>query len=199
MSEEELRDPAVYSWSEGRGLDVIEHKNGRRLADYWNGLRVRDGRVRPMPRRQDLDPLELRWALSRLFLMDREPGTDIYRYRLAGDDIETAFIHATGRNSVKGATMEDLLVPDSAAVVRERWRPLTEHGHIIYMTGEVYHAAGRVGVGIRVMLPLSDSGDETVTGILGFTDWTWQTVPPAEDESREGRLHVTYIPRAELD
>src|SRR3546814_10040255 len=47
-------------------LDVVAEPMLRRLADYW--LSRRAGQV--MPRRADIDPVDIPWALSQLFLVD---------------------------------------------------------------------------------------------------------------------------------
>ena len=62
---------------EGRDLSVVQHRDLRRLADYW--LIKRTGRI--MPTRGDIDPTDIPWALSRLYLVDYDLASSRFRYR----------------------------------------------------------------------------------------------------------------------
>jgi hypothetical protein len=68
----------------------------RQLRDYWAGKCRPDGQL---PRRADIDPLEMRFALGHLILTDVEPGArPRFRHRLIGTHIvERAGYDATGR------------------------------------------------------------------------------------------------------
>jgi hypothetical protein len=191
-------DPALFLPSQGRGLEAIDHADCRRFAEYWRQRRPNGGGDRAMPARTDIDPVDLRWALSRLYLVDHDTAADCFRYRLAGDDIEAVFRHLTGRHSLRGVNVDDLLPPEGAAIVRKRWQPLLDHGHIVYMRGPVYLAADRIGLGARLLLPLSESQDGTVTGVLGFTDCQWHKADGPALRKRN-RLEILYIPLAEVD
>lgn len=184
-------DKANYRSSEGRGLEAIGEPEARRLADYWASKRA----GRRMPRRGDIDPTEIPWALPRFFLVDYDRSAETYRYRIAGEEIERVFARRTGRSTMRGLTLEDMLPAEAAALVAKRWRPLVERGDIVYTTGLVYLPAERYPVGARILLPLSESGDGTVTGLAGFTVCAWKraaafSVAPGVD--------VTYIPLDEI-
>ncbi len=97
---------------------------------------------------------------------------------------------------MRDVTLHEMLPPEPAAAVHERWRPLAEHGHIIYMRGQVYVAAERVPVGARIMLPLCDGDHGRPTGLIGLTDCDWVA---ARDFKCEPHLDITYIPLAEID
>ncbi len=58
----------------------ITHPRLQELFDYWN--RRRDDRA--MPRRAEIDPLDLRKMLPHIFLVDVEDGGRRFRYRLVG-------------------------------------------------------------------------------------------------------------------
>lgn len=184
-------DHATYQYSAGRGLDVIAEPEVRRLADYW--ISKRGGR--PMPARRDFDPTEIPWALSRFFLVDYDRATETYRYRVAGEEIERVFARFSGSTSMRGVTLEEMLPASSVEVVRKRWRPLVDRGDLVYMSGLIYIAAERIPIGGRIMLPLSESGDTTVTGMVGFTVCDWRR--PSE-LARQPDLTVTYIPLDEV-
>ena len=72
---------------------LIDDEDLRRLFDYWRVQR----QGRPMPTRGDIDPLDIGWALSRIFLVDYIPAEGLV-YRLAGADIASVF----GRGNLKG-------------------------------------------------------------------------------------------------
>jgi hypothetical protein len=200
MNHEVLRhrpvdDKAVYSRSEGRGLEAIDHADCRRMAEYWNGLR--DGNGVP-PSRARIDPLAIPWALSRLFLADYALPREECHYRLVGDHLEEMVRRVLGHNTMKGVTLETMVRAALVPVVRQRWRPLAEKGDIIYMTGPIYTASTGHALGARVMLPLVEepggAGGGKVTGFVGYTDCAWVDTTERTTEP----LHICYIPLSEI-
>ena len=79
--------------------DPIDEPMLRSLKAYWDRKRG----VRPMPRRADVDPLELRPHLGNLVMIEALPDLDDYRYRLIGTNV--AGRH--GRDST-GKTVREL-------------------------------------------------------------------------------------------
>ena len=187
-----VSDPAKYHRSDGGGLDVVTEPDPLRLADYWRAKR--NGRA--MPRREDIDPVDIPWALSRLYLVDYDRELETYRYRVAGAEIENVFAKTSQRRSMRGATIEEALPPGVARLLRKRWRPLVEEGAIIYMRGLIYVAVDRVPIGTRLLLPLGNSDDDSVTGLIGLTDFEWQSRTEAESDPQ---LDIWYIPLDEID
>ncbi len=185
-------DPANFLSSNGRGLSIVEEPDLRRIASYW--LSKRDHRR--MPERGDIDPTEIAWALSRLFIADYERDADVYRYRLAGNEIEAVFRKYLGNSSMRGATFQDILPPENAALVAKRWRPLDQRGDIVYMRGLVYLAAESAAVGARLLLPLGTDGNGLPTGVVGYTEYRW--LDSEKPKSLPG-IDVISIPLAELD
>lgn len=55
----------------------------RQLYTYWDTKRA----DRPYPGREDIDPLDLRFMIGSLLLVDIEPAAPRFRYRLFGTDI----------------------------------------------------------------------------------------------------------------
>jgi hypothetical protein len=184
-------DTARYSRSNGRGLGVLAEPGLRRFAGYWCSKRGQ----RLMPGRSDIDPLDVPWALSNIFLVDYEIETDTFRYRVAGAEVEEVFSRFTGSSSMRGVTLQDMLPADSVAIVRNRWRPLVENGDVVYMKGLVYQAADRVPMGARILLPLSDRDDGQVTGLVGYTVCEW--FDPYDVNDPPG-LDICYISVAEI-
>lgn len=142
-----------------------------RLFEYW--CAKRNGRS--MPARRDIDPLEIPWALPKIFLIDFELP-DIFRYRLAGEEISDVF----GRN-LKGCTLQDILSPEGCERVTERWMSLVETRSIIAMKGLVYLPADRIPLGERILLPLAEVADGPVTGLIGMTECEWISGPMIEE------------------
>ncbi len=185
------RDPANFLLSDGRGLSVVQEPSLQQFAAYWLSKRG----DRPMPDRSDIDPTEITWALSRLVIADYERDSDRYRYRLAGNDIEAVFRKYLGNRSMRGATLQDILPPDNARMVVNRWRPLDQRGDIIYMRGLVYLAAESAAVGARLLLPLGADDDGLPTGLVGYTEYSW--LKPEKQDTLPG-IDVISIPLAEI-
>lgn len=158
-----------------------------RLLDYWRSKR----NGRPMPSRKDIDPTEIPWALSRIFLVDYSPE-DGFRYRLAGAEIATAF----GRGNMKGLKFTDFFSPERARYVEQRWMPIVSDRSLAVMTGMIYLAAERTPVGERLLLPLAEAADEPVTGVLGMAvcEWVTGTLPREVRLSQIEYLQVADIP-----
>ncbi len=158
-----------------------------KFLDYWRGKR--NGRA--MPSKADIDPLDIPWALSRIFLATYSPE-DGFRYRLAGSEVSSVF----GRSNLKGLTMRDILPPDRAPFVEERWEPLVRDRSMIVMKGMIYLAARRTPIGERLILPLADTPDGPVTGALGMTicQWIVGDVPQEVKVSQIEYVPVDRIP-----
>jgi hypothetical protein len=159
----------------------------RRLFDYWRDKR----RGRLMPGREDIDPLELAWALSRISLLDHDAETG-FRYRLAGAEPSAVF----GRGNLKGLTFRDLLSPEGAEIVEERWLPVVTERCVCCMKGMVYLAAERTPIGERIVLPLADRDEGPVTSVLAMTicQWVDSDAPQAVVMSRAEYIPVGEIP-----
>ena len=164
----------------------MQHRDLRRLADYW--LIKRTGRI--MPTRGDIDPTDIPWALSRLYLVDYDLASGRFRYRVAGSEVEAMYTDFTGRHSVRGMHLDELLVPSEAAMVIKRWKPLPERGAIVHMRGLIYSLSNRAAIGERLLLPLSEIDNGPVTGLIGLTVRTGAVGALAEADRR---IKITYI------
>lgn len=157
-----------------------------RLFDYWRGKRG----GRPMPARQDIDPLEIGWALSRIFLMDYGPEQG-FVYRLAGAEISNVFERA----NLKGLRLQDVVKPGRWPLIEGAWRRVVDGPAVVCMTGMVYYGVDRTSAGERLLLPLADDADGPVTGVLGMTVTRWLSgdVPEELKQARIESLHVSKI------
>ena len=167
--------------------DFISNPDLRKLFDYWRSKR----QGRPLPSKSDIDPVEIGWALSRIFLMDYEPDSG-FSYRLAGTDVSEVF----GRSNLKGLNLRDILSPEGAQLVEGRWAPLVQDSAVICMKGMVYLAAERTPMGERLLLPLADESDGPVTGLIGMTicEWVAGDVPAELQQSPIQAIPVSSIP-----
>lgn len=158
-----------------------------KLLDYWRSKRC----GRAMPSRKDIDPIEIPWALSRIFLVDYDLA-DGFHYRLAGAEVAAAF----GRGNMKGLRFSDFFSPERVRSVEQRWMPLVTHRSIAVMTGMIYLAADRSCVGERLLMPLAETPDGPVTGILGMAECELiaGALPREVQLSQVEYLPVTEIP-----
>ncbi len=170
------------AFSNAASFTAVGEPGLQRLAVYWAGRCA----GRRMPRRQDIDPLDIPWALSQIFVVERVSAPQEWRYRLAGEEIERAF----GKRSLRGLGLDDMLSPEMARRVRARWKPLAERGCAVYMHGLIYKAADRYAYGGRLLLPLADGADDKVTGLIGMTE---VTEPHTSEPPSGPSLEVVYI------
>lgn len=139
---------------------LVSDPDLRRLFEYWRAQR----RGRLMPARKDIDPLEISWALSRIFLLDYDPDNGLI-YRLAGDNIAGVF----GHGNLKGLRLGDFLLPAQAEAIEQIFMRVIQDRCVMGMQGAVYLRAGRLPLGERLFLPLADGASGAVDGVLGMT------------------------------
>jgi len=167
--------------------NILQDPKLRRLLGYWRGLR----RGRLMPARADIDATDIPWALDSIYLIDFEAATKEFRYRLAGDEICRTF----DRSTLKGLELADFLSPEQAEYVRDRWLRMIHPPSILAMRGLVYFVMDRITQGTRLMMPLSDSGDDQVTGVFGMTLSDHLDGPAPR---RPGFAEINYVPVTEI-
>jgi hypothetical protein len=166
--------------------DLVADPDLRRLFAYWRNLR----RGRPMPTRADIDPTEIDWALSRIFLLDYDPVGGLV-YRLAGDTIAGLF----GRGNLKGLRLVDILPSERVKTVEAIFLRVIEDRCVMGMRGMIYLRADRLPIGERLFLPLADGSSGAVNGVLGMTVvHSEKLCIPAEVTHAEPR----YIPVAAI-
>ena len=141
-------------------VSLVEDRDLQRIFNYWRGKR----RGRLMPSRGDIDPLEIGWALSRIFLVDYDPEKGLV-YRLAGANVAGMF----GHGNLKGLRPRDFLPPDRAGIIEAAFMRVLEEPAIMVMRGMIYLRVDRLPMGERIFLPLADSETGAANGILGMT------------------------------
>jgi hypothetical protein len=148
----------------------------QRLYDYWQERRS----LRPMPSRSDIDPVDMRFILGNLLLVDALAAPRRFRIRLHG----TGLVHRAGYE-MTGKMLEEL--PDAgfgaqaqqcfAAVVDER-RPLHSR--------RSRNLAGRPQPYEAVVLPLSRAAvqvDMLLVGLRYTNDPLSSTVASAATQA----------------
>lgn len=135
----------------------------RAVADYWN--RRRGGRA--MPRRADIDPLDLKEHLSKLFLVDVLPEAWSFRYRLVG----TELVAGCGRDFT-GLTLRAIAssLTDQARAAEEwlieRYRTVALDKVPVLTLRPMVHVNKEHLFSAAIHLPLSDDG-ERVNMVFG--------------------------------
>ena len=124
------------------------------LRDYWE--RKRAGRA--LPRRADIDPIEMKHHLGHLFLAEPLPDFSDFRYRLIG----THIVAVRGRDPTGKTVMETF-----AKVSPEMGQAVTAGYRRVLRERIVLRVRGRLILGRRdwvrfdsLHLPLAVNGDE---------------------------------------
>lgn len=138
----DVRGDAAHRFREG-----IASPDLCALYDHWLARARAAGDV---PGRRDVDPLAFHRLLPYIWLIDYERAADVFRYRLAGDWIESAF----GR-SLKGRVLSEVVPREVYAGAETRVRALLAEPSAMLVTGTLYHFDdGTSYHGQRLILPL---------------------------------------------
>ena len=145
-------DPRRYA-----SPDAVQSARVRRIYDYWRS-KAMDGRI---PRRADIDPIELPDVLSCLMIV--EVIGDRFRYRLVGTEVA-----ANAGGDFTGAFLDaqDFANRDFYLAC---YREVRAQGQPIFGLDHWAYPDGRAGVAEFAMLPLALEGN-TVAQILSVED-----------------------------
>jgi hypothetical protein len=130
----------------------------RDLADYW---RARRGAA-AMPRRADIDPVELRGHLPRLILADVWRAPLRFHFRVVGTELEEQ-LGERYTGTVIDERAGAFFKPYAACATQVR--PIREYVRYDFDDG------GPIGEFERLLMPLSEDG-ETVTMVFGEAIYT---------------------------
>ena len=144
----------------------------RAFVRHWDGLRGSN----LLPAYRAVDPLDIPWALSRIYIVEARDGDFVYR--LAGEDIADRY-----NQSLKGKRISDLFSDPSAAGIRKRWQRVIEapSGYYSYTQHMSIHQS--VVTARRVLLPLGADG-QTADHLMGFT--VFDETPSGQDPFSNG-------------
>lgn len=181
----EIGSPAPLSMDDfGHMSEIVL----RQLVGYW--LEKRSGR--PMPSKADIDPVEIPWALSHIWICDYLADCRRFRYRLAGEEI-----NAVAEQSLTGKYLDETLPPDLTELILKKYHAVVESRAIAHDCGRVYLLQNRQAMGERIILPLSANGD-TIDALLSATIYEWGTGGPNTPASDlEQRTILTKIDTGE--
>jgi len=142
----------------------------QQLHAYWESRRGAD---RPYPARDQIDPLDLRFILGSLILLDVEPQPLRYRYRLFGSDIA----RRQGFD-MTGKYLDQHPWPELAAMARETYGQVLASGkpslirrHGLIDDQYVDH--------VSLILPLGHAKVEMLLAGVVFTPLARDTHPAA--------------------
>ena len=135
---------------------------------YWDSKRLgADGSRRRMPRRQDIDPLEMKRWLPHLQLIDVVPDTAAAHgrrlvYRLVGDtEIELRGYNPTGR------TVDECAIGKETSDAMGNYNLVIDGRMPVYDWSKIAHPRGFLISQECVLLPLSEN-DDTVTHVITY-------------------------------
>jgi hypothetical protein len=164
-------------------FEHVKHDKLRRLLAYWLDLRG----DKLVPRRAQLDPIAIPWALSHIWLLQLDLTVDRFRYRLAGESVQGIY-----EQNISGKTIFDLMDEDNAGIVDAKFHQICHEPCICHDIGPVYTKTDRPGLGERVILPLAtDEGQNEF--ILGCTIYDWRGyLDPSKDPAIA--YTTTFVP-----
>lgn len=155
-------------------IAIVKDERLRRLIDYW--FRVRGDQALPV--RNRIDPVDIPFALSLVWLCDYEPALQQFRYRLIGQKVREVYA-----GPVVGRSLDVITDGSVLPRVSDYFLRCVQMPALVAVTGKIYSELARPARGERVLLPLSDDG-RTPVGILGATVAYWDNV------QRDGSLAV---------
>lgn len=115
-----------------------------------------------MPAYGDIDPIDIPWALSRIYIIEARPDGD-FVYRLAGEAIAERY-----DRSLKGVRISDLFSNRSADFIQDRWRRVASGPSAYYSYTQHTSIRGPTVAARRVLLPLGADG-HSADHLMGFT------------------------------
>jgi len=138
---------------------TIESEELMALAHHWKVARGR----RRMPAWRNIDAVAIGRSLRYVWSWKYDRATDSFTGRLSGEEIDRAF-----GKSLRGMRMEDFYSPEIYHLVFPRHRRVVTAPGFMRGTGMVFVRLGLSAIGERVVLPLSETGEEA-DGIIGGT------------------------------
>jgi len=129
----------------------------QQLYDFWE--RKRAGR--PWPKRSEIDPLELKFALGNIDLVEITYDPIVFLFRISGSNID----RDEGFN-MQGKTLDEYPLPQHREAVRKTYMRALEKGQPDYEEIERLDEGKVVRYG-RLILPLSERGDRVDAFLMG--------------------------------
>jgi hypothetical protein len=137
--------------------DSLPHPQLVQLYDYWD--RKRAGRR--WPTRSAIDPVEMRFALGNIDLVEITYDPLVFLFRVSGSNID----RDEGFN-MQGKTLDDYPLPQHREAVRRTYLKVLEEGAPNYEELARLDEGQSVRYG-RLILPLSDCGSRIDMFLMG--------------------------------
>jgi len=166
-------------------LPAIRSQRLRTLLEHY--LEVRG--ARRMPSRRDIDAVRLGPVLPIIWISEYESAAATFRYRLAGEEVNRVW----GR-SVAGCLLSDFVLPERFKPTNDAFLKVLREELALIASGPVYRCTDRIGLGERLVLPLSSNG-ETADGLIGATHS--ETMVDLDQASMSEQV-TSYVPIDQL-
>jgi hypothetical protein len=157
---------------------AASHADIRAMVEYWR----RKAGGRRMPRRIDIDPVELKPFLPRITLVDVVPDARRFVYRLVGtEEVASRGSDPTGRSVAEAffaAAPEDSLM---------YYEYVALHGEPCCFRGDYRAPDGALEKQDVIFLPLSEDGESVNMILLFYYDYKFR--PRVEESSVLLRYH----------
>jgi hypothetical protein len=137
--------------------DSLPHPQLVQLFDYWDQKRA----GRRFPTRHEIDPVEMRFALGNIDLVEITQDPLVFRFRLSGSNID----RDEGFN-MQGKTLDEYPLPQHREVVRRAYLEVLENAAPSYEEMERFDEGRSLRYG-RLILPLSDDGSRIDMFLIG--------------------------------
>jgi hypothetical protein len=129
--------------------DALPVPQLQQLYDYWD--RKRAGRR--WPKRSEIDPVEMRFALGNIDMLEITYDPVVFRFRISGSNID----REEGFN-MQGKTVDEYPLPHHREAVRKAYLRVLEKGDPDYEEIERLNEGKMARYG-RLILPLSEQGE----------------------------------------
>ncbi len=149
--------------SEIEALIAECHPDIRVIVDYWRGK----AGTRPMPKRSDIDPSELKPFLPRISLIDVVPDERRFVYRLVG----TEEVALRGYDPTGKSVGEGFFGPNRELAFRH-YGYVAEHAAPFCYRGDFEVEDGAIENEDVIFLPLSEDGERVNMILLFYFDYS---------------------------
>jgi hypothetical protein len=167
-------------------LPSIRNQRLRTLLEHY--LEIRRGRR--LPSRRDIDAARLGPVLPIIWISEYEAAAGTFRYRLAGEEVNRMW-----DRSIAGCLLSDFVLPERFKPTNDAFLRVIREEAALIASGPVYRCSDRIGVGERLVLPLSSDG-VTADGLLGATH---RDVVVGLEEASMSEQVSTFVLIDELD
>lgn len=159
-------------------FDNIEDQTLGKLVERWFAWRTGND----YPARKSIEPLELGQALPFVWICQREPEFDSYRYHLVGEAVNTLY-----GQGLRGRSLKDFLSRKTADLLKARLDECLNSGLLIHTASpQTLHDKRHVIVE-RLFLPMTGSSGSLDT-ILGCTKVTTSVT---DHSTQQAQAHET--------